>query len=223
MITIPSGKDAYQHENNFYLSCQAGRIGKLVAHAELYRMVLDVPGAIVECGIFKGASFLRFAAFRSLFEVAEARTLIGFDTFGKFPPTNHVDDRKPLEKFTEAAGNESIGREQLMGVLREKGCTTGVELVEGDICLTVPEFLGRHPELKIALLHLDVDIYEPSKVVMEQLFPRLCPGGVLVLDDYGIFPGATKAVDDFLAAQNVAARLQRFPYSRAPAYLVKVA
>jgi hypothetical protein len=68
------------------------------------------------------------------------------------------------------------------------------------------------------MLHVDVDTLEPSQVVMNLLAPRVVPGGVLVLDDYGIFPGATKAIDDFMAGRSE--RMQKFPYAHAPAFVV---
>ena len=63
------------------------------------------------------------------------------------------------------------------------------ELIEGDICLTVPRYVADYPELKIALLHEDVDLYEPSRVILEQLFDRVVRHGLVVFDDYGTVTG----------------------------------
>ncbi len=219
MISLPSTEHAYDHENAFYLTCKPGRIGKLLAHHELYQRARELPGAFVECGVFKGPSFARFAMFRHLFETEETRALIGFDIFGKFPETTFEDDKARREQFIKSAGDESISVEQLCAVLAQKDCGKNVTLVSGDICQTVPAYANEHPELRIALLHLDVDIYEPSRVVMEVLAPRVVPGGVIILDDYGICPGATKAVDDYLVGRSE--RIQKFPFALAPAYLIK--
>ena len=219
MITLPSPEHAYDHENAFYLTCAPGRIGKLLAHYELYQRAKNLPGAFVECGIFKGPSFARFAMFRHLFETDETRALVGFDIFGKFPETAYEGDKAPRAQFITSAGDESISLEQLRSVLAQKGCGKNVVLVPGDICQTVPAYANEHPELRIALLHLDVDIYEPSSVVMNVLAPRVVPGGVIILDDYGIVPGATKAVDDYLAGRRE--RIQKYPFALAPAYIIK--
>jgi hypothetical protein len=220
MLTqLPAAQDAYAHENAFYLTCTPGRVGKLLAHFELYQRAKSVPGAFVECGVFKGPSFARFAMFRHLFENEESRPLIGFDTFGSFPETRFEADKAPRSRFIESAGDDSISTEQLRGVLEHKGCEKNVTLVAGDVCDTVPAFVAQHPELRIALLHVDVDLYEPTQVVMQVLAPLVVPGGVIVLDDYGIFPGATQAVEEFLV--NRPERLERVPYARAPVYLVK--
>jgi hypothetical protein len=219
LAKLPSVEDAYEHENAFYLTCAPGRIGKLLAHYELYQRAQRIAGAFVECGVFKGSSLARFAMFRHLFESEETRTLIGFDVFGKFPETECDADKDRRERFIQSAGDESISVEQLQKVLGDKGCGNNVTLVVGDICHTVPAFIADHPELRIALLHVDVDILEPSQVVMNVLAPLVVPGGVVVLDDYGIFPGATKAIDDFMAGRPE--QIQKLPYALAPAFFIK--
>lgn len=219
LTSLPSPEAAYQYENGFYLTCSPGRIGKLLAHYELYRMARDVPGAFVECGVFKGASFARFAMFRHLFESEETRMLVGFDTFGAFPETGFDADRGRRQQFVESAGADSLSVEQLQRILALKGCGGNVTLVPGDIRQTVPAFLEEHLELRIALLHVDVDVLEPSEVAMKWLAPRVVPGGVIVLDDYGIFPGATRAIDEYLAGRTE--RIQKLPYSLAPSFIVK--
>jgi hypothetical protein len=216
---LPSVEEAYEHENAFYLTCAPGRVGKLLAHYELYQRAQRVAGAFVECGIFKGSSLARFAMFRHLFESEETRALIGFDVFGKFPETAFDADKERRDRFIRSAGDESISVDQLQKVLADKGCGNNVTLVVGDICHTVPAFIAEHPELRIALLHVDVDILEPSQVVMNQLAPLVVPGGVIVLDDYGIFPGATRAVDEFMTGRPE--RIQKLPYALAPAFVIK--
>ncbi|WP_223342327.1 hypothetical protein [Synechocystis sp. PCC 7339] len=85
MINLPDFSKNFDYENNFYLSCDSSRIAKLIAHYELYKMIRDLPGAIVECGVFKGTSLTRFATFRDLFDHAHSKKVIGFDIYGKFP------------------------------------------------------------------------------------------------------------------------------------------
>lgn len=220
MIQLPDFTKAFDYENNFYLSCDTVRIARFLAHYELYKMVKDVPGEIVECGVFKGASLARFAAFRDLLSHSASKRLIGFDIFGKFPATEFEADQAKRKLFIDNAGENSISVEQLEEVFERKNIRN-YELVKGDITKTVPDYVDKHPELKIALLNLDVDIYEPSVSILEHLYPRIAKGGVLVLDDYGVFPGETKAVDDYFAAQGTAVKQQVFPFSNKPVYIVK--
>lgn len=219
MINLPDFDKAFDYENNFYLSCNINRISKILAHYELYKMTTEIPGAIVECGVFKGASVARFAMFRELFGNPFSKKIIGFDTFGKFPETDFAEDKGVRQKFIDNAGGESISRQQLSDVLKHKGIERHIDLVEGDITKTVPEYLESHPELKISLLNLDTDIYEPAVTTLEHLYPRLVRGGVLLMDDYGTFPGETKAVDDYFKDKDV--EIRKFPFCMTPCYIIK--
>ncbi|MEO6693755.1 MAG: TylF/MycF/NovP-related O-methyltransferase [Ignavibacteria bacterium] len=219
MIKLPDFSKAYEYENEFYLSCDMTRIGKMLAHYKLYRMTKNIPGAIVECGVFKGASLVRFAMFRNLFENGFSKKIIGFDSFGAFPETNFDADKKLRAHIVNEAGEQSISKDQLMEVLKNKNCDQYVELIEGDITKTIPDYIDQNPQLKISLLNLDTDIYEPSVTILEKLFPRMEKGGVLILDDYGVFPGETKAVDDYFKDQNI--KIKKFPFSNTPCYYIK--
>lgn len=188
--------DAYEAENTFYLRGHPSRMAKLLAHHELYRRIVDLPGAVIELGVYKGASLVRFATFRSLLENAHSRPLIGFDAFGQFPrgEVSGGSDRAFIDRF-ESAGGDGIGRQDLQAILDDKGFAN-VELVEGNIFDTLPAFLERQPALKVALLHLDLDVYEPTAFALDHLLPRMARGGLVVFDDYGLVEGATRAADE---------------------------
>jgi Macrocin-O-methyltransferase (TylF) len=219
VLTLPDFADAFRHENDFYLSSDVSRIGKLLAHYEFFRRTVELPGAIVECGVFKGASLVRWATFRQLFGGAHSKPILGFDVFGHFPETECPADKPVRERFIEAAGNESISVDQLEEVLEQKGVGQNIELVKGDITTTVPKHVEAHPELAVSLLNLDTDIYEPAVTILEQLWPRLVPGGILLLDDFGVFPGETAAVNEFFADRPV--KLQKLPFNGTPTFIVK--
>tara|TARA_Y100000590_G_C15491538_1_gene927943 strand:+ start:179 stop:838 length:660 start_codon:yes stop_codon:yes gene_type:complete len=219
MIELPDKKSSFEYENGFYLTCESSRIGKLLAHYELYKLVKNIKGSFVECGVYKGASLARFVMFRELFNQIKEREIIAFDTFDTFPETDFDGDLDMRKNFINESGEESISKDQLQLVLEEKQCDVNVELIEGDICKTVPDYVRNHPELKIALLNLDVDIYEPSVSVLKNFYPHIVEGGVLILDDYGTFPGETKAVDDFFENQNV--DIKKFSFSNTPRYIIK--
>ena len=218
MIKLPDFSKSFEYENNFYLSCSNPRLGKFLAHYELFKKAKDLPGDIVECGLFKGASFVRFAGFRDLFDNL-SKKLVGFDIFGEFPETGHKEDKELRENFIREAGLESISKNQMFDVLKNKGITKNVELIEGDIVKTLPEYVKNNPNLKISLLNLDTDIYEPAVVILKHLWPKIVKGGVLVLDDYNVFPGETRAVDDFFKGQNI--KIEKFPFSKTPCYIIK--
>ena len=219
MIELPNFEKAFEYENNFYLSCDITRISKILSHYEIYKMIKEVPGEIIECGDFKGASYLRFAMFREIFGNPFSKKIIGFDTFSKFPETTFQDDTKARNKFISSAGSDSISKEQLLKILDNKGLNKHVDLIEGDITETVPSYVKANPELKISLLNLDTDIYEPAVTILEHLYPKITKGGILMLDDYGTHPGETKAVDEYF--KNKTVEIKKFPFAMTPCYIIK--
>ena len=219
MIELPNFEKAFEYENNFYLSCDITRISKILSHYEIYKMIKEVPGEIIECGVFKGASYLRVAMFREIFGNPFSKKIIGFDTFSKFPETTFQDDNKARNKFISSAGSDSISKEQLLKILDNKGLNKHVDLIEGDITETVPSYVKANPELKISLLNLDTDIYEPAVTILEHLYPKITKGGILMLDDYGTHPGETKAVDEYF--KNKTVEIKKFSFAMTPCYIIK--
>jgi hypothetical protein len=218
MIKLPNSNKKFEYENNFYLSSDVSRIGKLIAHYELYKRINHLKGDFIECGVFKGISLIRFASFRNLFD-DKTRKIIGFDVFGKFPQTDYVPDKKLRMNFVKNAGNEGISTNQLKTILSKKGLRKKTELIQGDVTVTVPKYLKKHPKLKIAILNLDTDIYEPAVTILENFYPKIVKGGILILDDYGVFKGETKAVDDYFKGGKV--KIQKFPFSKTPSFIIK--
>ena len=214
----PSQNSAFEHENGFIQQSSLDRMGKIIAHYELYKKIQGLPGVILECGVFKGNSLIQFATFRNLLEAEHGRKIVGFDTFGKVPPTKFANDKKYLQGFINVAGDSALSEKELNGILAKKRIGN-VELVAGDIVKTVPEYIKKNPHLKIALLHIDTDIYEPAKVILENLYDKVVKGGVIAFDDYGTFPGETKAADDFFADKKI--RIEKFSWTHIPSFIVK--
>lgn len=208
---------SFYYENGFYACADDKRFGKFFAHYELYKRILTLPGEIVECGIFKGNSFFRLAHFRNILETQHSRKIIGFDAFGSFPPTAFQADQILREDFISEAG-DGISIEEMKKILTHKRIYN-YELIQGDINHTLPAYSQRNPQLKIAFLHIDTDIYEPAVTILENFYDKVVRGGVIAFDDYGTFPGETKAVDDFLLAHKV--QIQKLPLAHIPSFIIK--
>jgi len=202
MIKLPNYEKAFDYENDFYLSCESMRVAKSIAQYILFEKTIQIDGDIVECGVFKGASFSRFAMYRKIHNLGRKK-LIGFDTFGDFPETQYEKDKKLREEFILEAGAQSISKNQISEVLLKKGCDKNTSFIQGDITETVPKFVHNNPSTKISLLNLDVDIYEPTVTILENLYPLISPGGVLILDDYETFHGETNAINEYFQDENI--------------------
>ena len=95
---------------------------------------------------------------------------------------------------------------------RGRGLEANITLIPGDICLTVPDYVAEHPELVISLLLIDSNQYEPAIACIEQLVPLVSPGGIVIVDNFGTFPGETRAVREYLD-QNPETVLERAPHT----------
>ena len=188
---------AFDYENGFYLTASVSRFSKLVSHLDLFRLSMTVPGEIVECGVFKGASLMRWIKFRELLSNSSAKKIIGFDTFGKFPKALSKSDELLRKDFVGKAGDKSISKDQIITIIKKLNLYQNIDLINGDVNKTIPNYLENNPELKISLLHIDVDLYDPTKICLNLLCDRVASGGIIILDDYGAFPGATKAIDEY--------------------------
>jgi len=176
-----------------------------------------VPGSVVECGVFKGNSLIRFLTYRSLLENNFSREIFGFDIFGKFPNSNNIND-KIFTKRWEKEANNGISKNELEENLINKKFEN-FSLIQGNILKTIPKFLKDIPNIKIALLHLDMDVYEPTKYALNKFIKYMCKGGIILLDDYATVFGATKAVDEFLK-KNKKLKVQKMSFYKKPSFII---
>ena len=205
-------------------------LGKLLSLYEAFRLVSELPGSVVELGVFKGESLLFFAKLMEMLNVNDRSSrVIGFDNFAGFPSL-HAKDGATDERVDKRTGGWSSAghREELLALInafdhdRLAGHKARIELVEGDITQTVPKFAAEHPGLRIKLLNLDCDLYEPTLVALQHFYPRVVEGGVVLLDEYAFeqFPGESRAVEEYFGGAMPV--LRKFPfYSNPGAYFVK--
>jgi hypothetical protein len=211
----------FEYENGFYLTSASSRIAKSIAHYELYKKIVDLPGEVVECGVFKGASLIRFASYREILESQFSRKIIGFDAFGKFPDNVSMATDKEFIKNFEADAVNGIAKEELEKILEYK-MFQNVLLIKGFIPDSFQEYFNKKPATQIALLHIDVDVYEATKACLNCLYERVVKGGIIVFDDYGQVDGATRAINEFVKSigKNDNA-IKKLPYNYIPAFMVR--
>src|SRR5882672_3670580 len=174
-----------------------------------------IPGAMVECGVWKGGSMAAVA--RTLLQQQDvSRELYLFDTFeGMTAPTAKDFDytrRKASQVLRDVPGDrcDVAPLEQVKEVLYATGYPRErIHFVRGRVEETIP---GSAPD-PIALLRLDTDWYDSTRHELEHLFPRLAQGGVVIIDDYGHWQGARRATDEFLAEHQIRLLLNRIDYT----------
>ena len=228
MIKLPefNTQNMYDAETHFNLMMDHERLSKFLVHWEAMKLTQNVPGSIVECGVFKGTSFARFALMRQLLGGDFSSKIIGFDVFSDdFPDTNFTEDKAQREHWIETAGPSSISVEQLSEVLESKSISN-FELIAGDATRTIPEYCEKNKGMRISLLNVDIDFVEPTKVALQQLVPRVVKGGMVLLDNYAGFGtsglsyhGDTRGIDEYISETRI--ELKRFPFAARPCYFIK--
>jgi len=209
----------FEYENGFYATADPSRFSKFISHSEFFKKTSSIRGEVVEFGVFKGNSFFRWIKFRDLLEQTSSRKIIGFDIFGDFPEAYFDGDKQKRDAFIEETkGGKSISYDEIKQLLELQNLQKNVEIIKGDILKTLDTYIDDNPHLKISLLHIDVDLYEPCKVILEKLYDKVTKGGIIILDDYGAFAGTNKAVDDFFENK---IEIKKLPYSNAISYIVK--
>jgi hypothetical protein len=192
-------------------------IERMFALWQAARHVRGVPGDVVECGVWRGGSSMLAAL--TLAERRDERMLWMYDTFEGMPaPTDRdvdITGVRVADSWDEFRAQDGlIFARATLAEVRSNMRSTGVpehriHYVQGKVEDTIP---GQAPA-RIALLRLDTDWYESTRHELEHLWPRLQPGGVLIVDDYGHWTGARKAVDEFFAGREDAPLLSRIDYT----------
>lgn len=199
-------------------------LSRLIYFYDLYKKILDVPGVICEFGVQWGAGLVTLANLRGMLEpFNHSRTIYGFDTFEGF---SHIDE-KDLGFGAKGDYSTSEGyREVLQEILELQESFSPIshirkfELIKGDASETLPAWLDQNPHAIVAMAILDMDVYKPTKDVLQNIKPRLTKGSVLVFDElnYRCFPGETTAVAEVLGLNNL--RLHKSLHQPFPAWAV---
>tara|TARA_Y100001968_G_scaffold332293_1_gene389877 strand:+ start:1941 stop:2699 length:759 start_codon:yes stop_codon:yes gene_type:complete len=202
-------------------------ISRFLVRYEIFKKIQNVHGSIIECGVMFGAGLFSFAHLSSIFEpVNHTRKIIGFDTFTGFPDISDKDQGERSSVAFKKGGYAGSSFENILDSVklydtnRALSHIPKVELIKGDICITAKKYVEDNPHLIIALLYLDMDIYEPSKAAIEAFLPRMPKGSIIVFDElnYERCPGETKAASEMIGINNL--KLERFIFDPSMSYHV---
>ncbi|MCF3609397.1 TylF/MycF family methyltransferase [Planktothrix agardhii 1033] len=225
MEPMKSEQKTYQPSNSslniydeFLSSTSIDRLQKILARYELFKMAMNVPGDIVECGVFKGSGIYTLAKLHRLFKPNNEIKIVGFDYFEE---TRNIEFERSEDKsvFDEHALNWS-SREEILQNLATIGIHN-VELVAGNVVETTKAYAQNNLGFRIALLYLDVDNYEGTSAILENFFPLVSVGGIIAFDEYAYRGyGESDAVDEYFRDHQI--QLKSFPWANTPtAYLIK--
>lgn len=197
---------------NFTKYVRRQDLSRFLAKNELYNLQLDISGSIVECGTYMGGGAMTFAQLDSInAPYNHNRKVIVFDTFEGFPSvslkdTNSEIDYKKGDLATLDNMEDELGKAiELYDKNRPLNHISKVELVKGDAIISIPNYIKENQHLMISLLYLDFDIYEPTKVAIENFITRMPKGSIIAFDELNTknFPGETLALLETIGIKNL--------------------
>jgi hypothetical protein len=190
-----------------------------LAKDALFRRIVTVHGHVLECGVFLGGGVAGWGQLSAIYEpYNHTRRVVGFDTFTGFPAIGAQDRGQSPSYLVEGglathAGADLAECIRLYDLNRPLGHIPRIELVAGDATQTIPAYVAANQHLIVALLYLDFDLYEPTRVALEAFVPRMPRGAVLAFDELNqaAWPGETRAVLETLGVRTL--RIERFPFT----------
>ena len=213
--------------NSFILSEDKRVFNKLISRALLYNDVKDIPGDIVECGVFKGTGLYTFLKLKNIFNPNTSKKVIGFDFFNTKELISSIDNNLDKETmdvlFKERHFNHDISfKEKFNSQLLAHGFSESeFQLIEGDISITSKQFSRNNPGFKISLMYMDLDLEIPTYNTLVNLWDNVTKGGIIVFDEYGYHKWSeSKGVDRFIAEYDL--EIKSLNYMCPTAYIKKL-
>jgi hypothetical protein len=213
--------------NNYPVFTSRQTMTRMLTRYELFKMVLDVTGSIFECGVLFGGGLFSFAHYSSIFEPVNAqRRIVGFDTFEGLPSIDQKDlssaeTSKKHQSSMAIDSREMIWQaEKAFDSNRMLNHLPKIDLVKGNVTETMPKYFEDNGHSLVALLYLDMTLYEGTKAALVNCLPRMPKGAVVAFDEFACerWPGETIALLEEVSLNKI--ELKRFPFDSYVSYFV---
>lgn len=217
--------DLYSAFNTFIFNQDIKVLGKLLHRYNFFNLTKNLPGDIVELGVFKGSGVATFIKFLEIFVTHSNKKVIGFDIFNK---NNNIIDNYKNGNTMKTVYNK-VNDDNELSLLNVKSRLQNINkdlskfiLVEGDVCSTTKEFALNNPGFRISLLYVDLDLNEPVYHSLMNLWDRVLPGGYIVFDEYEYHKfDESCGVDAFLKDKSIKYEILSTNWIAPTAYLIK--
>jgi len=216
----------FDNFNEFIMSSDKRVFNKLIARTLLYNEIKDIPGDIVECGVFKGSGMFTFLKLKNIFNPNSSKKVIGFDFFDTSELLQTLELNNDKESMSALFNGRNFEHDESYKLFLEDNilsCGFSKDdflLVQGDISKTSKNFSDENPGLKISLLYMDLDLEKPTYDTLNNLWGNISKGGIVVFDEYGYHKWSeSKGVDKFIEENNL--KIMGLNYFCPTAYIKK--
>lgn len=216
----------FDNFNSFILSNDRRVFNKLISRALLYNEIKNIPGDIVECGVFKGTGMYTFLKLKNILNPNSSKKVIGFDFFNTdelILSIDNKDDKEAMDvlfKERHFSHNQSFKDSFKSQLIRNGFFESEFDLIEGDVSETTRIFSQSNPGFKISLLYMDLDLEIPTYDTLVNLWDNVTRGGFIVFDEYGYHKWSeSKGVDRFIKERNL--EIKSLDYACPTAYIKK--
>ena len=195
-----TSQDLYDAYNTLIFSSDRRVFNKMTKKIELYQTVKDLPGDILEFGVFKGAGVGIFLKLKALYEPNSLMKVIGFDFFNPPELTNNLNglNKSMMTTVLNRVIKDDLSIDSVKSRL-EHFNGDDYSLIQGDAVVNARDFNNNNPGARIKLLYMDLDLGEPTYNILKSLWNKVVKGGIVVFDEYGYHKwDESEGVDKFL-------------------------
>lgn len=206
--------------DHWALYCGISNLARFVAITDLFRSTLDVPGDIAEFGSWRGANLILLAKLLRIFDPLCRKQVHCFDSFEGLTQFSAEDGLA-----TGQVGAYSGVIDELNAIIDLYEMEDEVQIHQGLIEDTLPQFLDKRKEVTFSFIYCDTDLFSSTQQILKSMHPRLSPGGLFVFDEWNdeTYPGEGLAVNDFLAENYGVYEVQHIRHTRQPTLAIRKA
>ncbi len=212
-------KDMWEVMDQWPLYVGQSNLQRVLAIYELLKTTIDVPGHVAEFGSWKGANVMFMAKVLNAIDPYSNKLVYTFDSFEGLTEFHEKD----LGEAAALKGAYKGSMDVLNDFIALYKLEHNISIQKGYIENTLPALLKADPSLSFSLVYCDTDLYASTKIILDELHPRLMKGGLFIFDEwnYGLWPGETTAVREFLETHGDSYNVQHIKNTRQPSLAIR--
>lgn len=214
-------QSVYDAFNEYIFSTDRNLFGKIMSKIKFCEMTKNIPGDVVELGVFKGSGMMAWLKTLSHVNV-NYKKVVGFDFFDADAVVSSVKtaDQEVMKSLFEDRGFDPKGTQAFLAKTFVDAGYHNYDLVKGDVVETVAQYVKDNPGFRASIVNFDLDVEDPTEACLDFLWNRVVRGGVVVFDEYAFGEWTeSNAVDRFITKHDLT--LHTTGFYAPSAYIVK--